>query len=57
MTTNLERIRQMTTEELAKFFYATKNSCTTCVAKNHKCIGNKHCIEFIKQWLEQEVEE
>lgn len=45
MTTNLERIRQMTADELAEFFHPYIFSI---------CILGK---EYFKQWLENKVEE
>lgn len=51
---NIERIRQMNSEELAEFI---GEDCTCCVYDD-RCVGYYfECKEGIKQWLEQEVEE
>lgn len=57
MTTNLERIRQMTADELAEFLNssALDSICNICVGcDSEEEIG---CIKGTKQWLEQESEE
>lgn len=48
---NIDKIRQMTADELAKFI-CENNSCYTC-----KFFDMNNCTDKIKQWLEQEVEE
>ena len=56
MTTNLERIRQMTADELAGYYVNNKSRCNFCILPNPE-ICELSCKEGIKQWLEQEVEE
>ena len=51
MTTNLERIRQMTADELAEYI-CDNSSCDTC-----KFFDMNSCTDKILQWLEQESEE
>lgn len=55
MTTNLERIRQMTADELAEII--GNDECKYCIA--HKFCKTKSdcCQNIIQQWLEQESEE
>lgn len=57
MTTNLERIRQMNSEELAEFLKF--QSCLECpVLDDYYCgLSLEFCIKAKKQWLEQESEE
>lgn len=57
MTTNLQRIRQMNSEELAEFLQNTAldGVCSICDAcDSEEEIG---CIKGIRNWLEQEAEE
>ena len=51
MTTNLQKIRQMNSEELAELLGDVCANC--CTAED--CFSD--CRIPIKQWLEQEVEE
>ena len=60
MTTNYERIKAMSVDEMAEFF-AHHNSCKKCVIKKckiHKSyiIPTNQCIWNLKQWLESEVQ-
>lgn len=55
MTTNLERIRQMNSEELAEWIYNDRDVCLCCVLETKEC--NTICITYIREWLEQESEE
>lgn len=56
MTTNLERIRQMTADELAEFLNSKGHCCEFCAySKDHYC-RDKYCIDGRKQWLDQESE-
>lgn len=49
---NIDKIRQMNSDELAEFML---NPCELC---NECCIQHGiECKDGIKQWLEQEVEE
>lgn len=55
MTTNLERIRQMTVDELQEYL---RLNCSTCAYT----LGSIDCYEGsceqgVQKWLEQEVEE
>lgn len=54
---NIDKIRQMTADELAEFLNssALDSICNICVGcDSEEEIG---CIEGTKQWLEQESEE
>ena len=55
MTTNRERINNMTNEELAKLL----GSCSFCIFINIDCCGNNDydCKDGILKWLESESEE
>lgn len=59
----IDRIRNMSVEELAEFMCETNENCETFCAltKNGKCNsfagGKQTCIMGIKQWLETEVGE
>lgn len=56
MTTNLERIRQMNSEELADML--SNLDCSDCpVSDECDKYDNESCYSTIRQWLEQEVEE
>lgn len=59
MTTNLERIRQMTADELAEMLYKAISNCKYCPIGEDNCddILINNCKDTIKFWLEQEVEE
>lgn len=54
MTTNLERIRQMTADELAELLGV---NCKCCNLYENGICGLGACKDGIKQWLEQESEE
>ena len=50
---NIEKIRNMTAEELARIFDGTK--CDYCIyGDNNEPCGN--CVKSIAEWLEQEAE-
>lgn len=55
---NIDKIRQMNSEEFAKFI---ENICTDCchcpLDKYCDEMGRCNCEDKTKQWLEQEVEE
>ena len=60
MTTNRERINNMTNEELAEFL--GKYDCLYCIYKDIECyryknVGECDCTEGILQWLNKEIEE
>lgn len=56
MTTNRERLNQMTNEELANIL--AYNECYYCVyGKNSFCGDETDCRKGILQWLNQESEE
>ena len=50
--TNYDRIRNMSVEQVAKFIHGTTSSIA--VKLNGEYVSNE--IEYIKQWLESEVE-
>lgn len=54
MTTNYERIKQMSVEEMMKWL-----GCKTCIYHDQDCFGDgeEACYEGIKQWLESEAED
>ncbi|WP_158095905.1 hypothetical protein [Cloacibacillus sp. An23] len=52
--TNFERIRIMTTEEMATLLES--EACQCCAYYNLAPCSFKSCKEGIKKWLEQEVE-
>lgn len=54
MTTNLERIRQMNSEELARLLSC---ECQYCSYKHLGVLCEGDCETGIIQWLEQESEE
>lgn len=57
MTTNRERINNMTNEELAEFFKEYID-CNNCPIGYDKCtISKLSCKEIFMQWLNQESEE
>lgn len=60
MITNLERIRQMTADELAEFFRNIQDKdnyfCITINCQQRLCSYSK-CFDNIRQWLEQKSEE
>ena len=61
MTTNLERIRQMTADELAQWLFLQCNyCCDICIVNSiEDSIEDCHisCKDGIRQWLEQKSEE
>lgn len=58
MTTNLERIRQMNSDELAEFLYIKNDCCAMCnYIETELCNGSCNSSSGIKQWLELESEE
>ena len=57
MTTNRERINNMSNEELAEFF-EEYSDCDRCPFKYKECSeGEVRCKYILLQWLEQESEE
>lgn len=50
---NIDKIKQMTGEELVKFMKI--NICEHCVYNDSIC-GHENCSEGIKLWLESEAE-
>lgn len=52
---NFEKIKQMTVDEMAMFFFANKNCCNSCVAKFEKCSTKQDCKNNIKKWLESDI--
>ena len=52
--TNYERIKQMTVDEMANFFYH-RFDCGACPADEVRCFTS--CEMFIKEWLLSEVED
>ena len=57
MTTNLERIRQMNSDELAQWLFFQNNCCCDFCIISFMEDCNINCTDGIKQWLEKEVEE
>lgn len=58
MTTNYEKIKNMTVEELAEFFHKT-NACFYCIyegLEETECDESEGCLSGIKQWLQAEAE-
>ena len=58
MTTNREKLNNMSNEELAEVF--VNANCNICIYKsnNFDCFSsNWTCKDGVKQWLEQESEE
>ncbi len=55
--TNEEKIKEMNTEEMAKFISELLEGCEygKCPA-NHLC-GNGDCKDNLMEWLKQEAEE
>lgn len=63
MTSNYERIKQMSVEDMAKLFYNSNDYCEKCKfcptdINDLHCpnYSNMSCEEGIKQWLESEAE-
>mgnify|MGYP004685064537 CR=1 FL=1 len=61
MTTNREKLNNMSNEELAEFLFTEmliKSCCRYCIHNDLDCFsGNSICQKGILQWLEQESEE
>ena len=54
--TNVDRIRAMSDEELAKLFGTCAGACHLCAYRNIKCVSNNYnCVDGILQWLKSEV--
>lgn len=55
---NIDKIRQMNSEELAEILTHHLDKCDFCTAilDSEECTKN-FCVDNVKQWLEQEVEE
>lgn len=58
MTTNYEKIKNMTVDEMAKFLRNCDDCYQLCVGAPicHNTNRTQYCEMFIKQWLEQECE-
>lgn len=57
MTTNYEKIKNMTLNEMARTLYETK--CVYCIyfySKSEEPCDIRKCLSNIVQWLEQECE-
>lgn len=56
MTTNYEKIKNMTLDEMAEFL-TDRSACDTCDCdmEENKCMA-VGCLDGIKQWLQQESE-
>lgn len=54
--TNFEKIKNMSIEEMVKFFDAN-SSCDMCFNNYAVCSSRRKCVEGIKKYLESEVEE
>jgi len=59
MTTNYEKIKAMSIDEMAEELYIHLGGCSAC-AMYFKCkvhhMGKHKCINMYKQWLQQESE-
>lgn len=57
--TNFEKIKQMTTWELAKFIYKVSNNDTKITTCNDECksceYSDGYCINGIGEWLQEEA--
>lgn len=54
MTTNREKLNNMTNEELAEFF-ETYSNCEECPFKYAECSGGEvRCKKIMLKWLESE---
>ena len=51
--TNLDRIKNMTADELVELLNAP---CKSCAYREHTRCSFRPCEEGIKKWLEQEAE-
>lgn len=57
MTTNREKLANMTNEALAEFF-AEYSDCAICPFNYAECSGGEvRCKDIMLKWLEQESEE
>ena len=56
MTTNREKLNQMTNEELAEILARSSRSCKYCKYEDFDCTDFT-CYSGILQWLNQESEE
>ena len=56
MTTNREKLNQMTNEELAEILAMSSRSCKYCKYEDSGCYDST-CYSGILQWLNQESEE
>ena len=54
MTTNREKLNQISNEELAEILAMSSRSCKYCKYENSDC--NDSCYSGILQWLNQERE-
>lgn len=53
---NYEKIKQMKVDEMANFL-SNRAACGFCIYEFDECNEAIRCVEGIKQWLLQEVEE
>ena len=53
---NYKKIKQMTVDEMAEFL-SNRAACGFCIYEFDECNEAIGCVEGIKQWLLQEVEE
>lgn len=56
MTTNREKLNQMSNEEFAEILAMSSRSCKYCKYENSGCYYST-CLNGILQWLNQESEE
>lgn len=58
MTTNYERIKNMTVEEMAEFFskFSICDHCPVCPLCDEKMVTGDECHKMFEQWLESESE-
>ncbi len=55
MTTNYERIKNMTVEEMAEFFSSSKPKCCGfCMGVYMGCLRESDCKSAIKSWLKSD---
>lgn len=57
--TNYDRIKQMSIEEMATMLDNFHLDCSYCLACNfcNESFKDVKCIDTVKKWLEQEVDE
>lgn len=55
--TNADRIRAMTDEELANFLANPCECSVDTTIDGHRECGNKLCIQYLLEWLQQPAEE